>query len=78
VIARETYGEDGLGFAPRRLVVLLAQRNQLLRKRLRLLGLGPCRRQRFACEEGVDEVAEELPALFGIAAEFSVGWHGGR
>jgi hypothetical protein len=71
-----TDGEDGLGFAPRLLVVLLAQRDELLGERLGLFGLGPRRRQRLAREEGVDEVAEQLPPLLGVAAEFSVGGHG--
>jgi hypothetical protein len=66
-----------LGFASRLLVVLLAERDELLGEGLRFFGFGPRRRERLAREEGVDEVAEELPPLLGVAAEFAVGGHGG-
>lgn len=72
VVGGETYEEDSQCPSPAGFCVLLAQRDQLLRQSLGLLGLGPCRRDGLMLEEGGDEVAEEGLSMRRLPAEMAV------
>lgn len=70
--ARQTYKEYRLGSLPRRVCVLLAQRNQLLGEPLRFFGFGIGRRYRLVGDERGDEVAEESLSVRRVAAQMSI------
>jgi len=68
----DAYIENPLGLAPRRLVVALGQRDQLLGQALGLLGFRPGRVDGLVLDERGDEVAEEGLAVRGATAEVPV------
>ncbi len=57
---------------PRRVCVPFAQRDELLRHALRLLGLGPRRRDGLVLDQRRDQVAQQRLAMRRLAAEVPV------